>query len=106
MAEADKLGAALVRQLAQRYTLLTYTSLHPETPPAQASRGRESQSPMFLCGCLLRGESTPTGPVRISRCVLDSVDTELIPPRQFSPAVKKTSLGLENFWTISPTSEL
>jgi hypothetical protein len=37
MAEADKLGTAPVRQLARRYTVLTYTSLHPETLPAQAS---------------------------------------------------------------------
>src|SRR5271168_2119985 len=34
MAQADKLGTAPVQQLAQRYTVLTYTSLHPETLPA------------------------------------------------------------------------
>src|SRR5580658_5437002 len=38
MAQADKLGTSPVRQLAQRYTVLTYTSLHPGTIPATASQ--------------------------------------------------------------------
>src|SRR5271156_3424316 len=33
MAQADKLGTSPVHQLAQRYSVLTYTSLHPETLP-------------------------------------------------------------------------
>jgi len=37
MAQADKLGTSPVHQLAQRYTVLTYTSLHPETLPENAS---------------------------------------------------------------------
>src|SRR5580692_10900706 len=36
MAQADKLGTAPVRKLAERATVLTYTSLHPETLPAGA----------------------------------------------------------------------
>jgi len=38
MAQADKLGTSPVHQLAQRYTVLTYTSLHPETLPETAGR--------------------------------------------------------------------
>jgi uncharacterized protein YkwD len=36
MAQADRLGTTPVRNLAKRYTVLTYTSLHPETLPRQA----------------------------------------------------------------------
>jgi uncharacterized protein YkwD len=36
MAQANKLNTAPVHQLAQRYTVLTYTGLHPETLPANA----------------------------------------------------------------------
>jgi uncharacterized protein YkwD len=63
MAQADKLGTASVRQLAQQYTVLTYTSLHPDTLPANASRmlfGRHLRS--FSVGaCYARTESYPAG---------------------------------------------
>src|SRR5271165_586420 len=36
MAQADKLSTSLVHQLAQRYTVLSYTSLHPEALPENA----------------------------------------------------------------------
>ena len=36
-------GDLPVRNLAQRYTVLTYTSLHPETLPKQASRAISSR---------------------------------------------------------------
>jgi uncharacterized protein YkwD len=36
MAQANKLNIAPVHQLAQRYTVLAYTGLHPETLPANA----------------------------------------------------------------------
>ncbi|MGA8438917.1 MAG: CAP domain-containing protein [Candidatus Sulfotelmatobacter sp.] len=63
MAQADKLGTASVRQLAQQYTLLTYTSLDPRTLPANARHmlfGRNLRS--FSVGaCYARTESYPTG---------------------------------------------
>ena len=37
MAHADKLGTSVVHQLAQRYTVLTYTSLQPGTLPSRPS---------------------------------------------------------------------
>ncbi len=63
MAQADRLGTASVRQLAQQYTVLTYTSLHPEALPANASHmlaGRNLRS--FSVGaCYARTETYPTG---------------------------------------------
>src|ERR1700678_3199076 len=63
MAQADKLGTSPVHQLAQRYTVLTYTSLHPETLPANAGRvvvGHNLRS--FSVGaCYARTETYPTG---------------------------------------------
>ena len=63
MAQADKLGGSAVHQIAQRYTVLTYTSLHPETLPANASHvlaGRNLRS--FSVGaCYARTETYPTG---------------------------------------------
>jgi uncharacterized protein YkwD len=63
MAQADKLGTAPVHQLAQRYTVLTYTSLHPETLPAQASPMIASHNlRSFSVGaCYARTDSYPTG---------------------------------------------
>ena len=63
MAQADKLGGSAVHQLAQRYTVMTYTSAHPETLPANASHvlaGRNLRS--FSVGaCYARTETYPTG---------------------------------------------
>jgi uncharacterized protein YkwD len=63
MAQADKLGTASVHQLAQQYTVLTYTSLHPEALPANAGHmltGHNLRS--FSVGaCYARTESYPTG---------------------------------------------
>jgi uncharacterized protein YkwD len=63
MAQADKLGGSAIHQLAQRYTVLTYTSLHPEALPANASHvlaGRNLRS--FSVGaCYARTETYPTG---------------------------------------------
>lgn len=63
MAQADKLGTGAVHQLAQRYTVLTYTSVHPETLPANAGHvlaGRNLRS--FSVGtCYARTETYPTG---------------------------------------------
>lgn len=63
MAHADKLGTSPIHQLAQRYTVLTYTSLHPETLPAQAGPAICSHNlRSFSVGaCYARTEIYPTG---------------------------------------------
>ncbi|MGA9305327.1 MAG: CAP domain-containing protein [Candidatus Sulfotelmatobacter sp.] len=63
MAQADKLGGSVVHQLAQRYTVMTYTSLHPETLPANASHVFASHNlRSFSVGaCYARTETYPTG---------------------------------------------
>ncbi len=63
MAQADKLGTSPVHQLAQRYTVLTYTSLHPETLPANASHALTSHNlhSFSLGACYARTATYPTG---------------------------------------------
>jgi uncharacterized protein YkwD len=63
MARADKLGTSSVHQLAQRSTVLTFTSLHPETLPAEASHMLASSSlHTFSVGaCYARTATYPTG---------------------------------------------
>jgi uncharacterized protein YkwD len=63
MAQSDKLGTSPVHQLAQRFTVLTYTSLHPETLPENAARVLSSQNlRSFSVGtCYARTETYPTG---------------------------------------------
>lgn len=63
MASADKLGTAPVRRLAGRSTVLTYTSLHPETLPGGAIRalgGRNLHS-YSLGACYARTPTYPSG---------------------------------------------
>jgi uncharacterized protein YkwD len=63
MAKADKLDTSSFRQLAERATVLTYTSLHPETLPAGAGHALASRTlHSFSVGvCYSRTESYPTG---------------------------------------------
>jgi uncharacterized protein YkwD len=63
MAQADKLGTPSVRELGQRYTVLTYTGLHPETLPANASHVLSSHNRRsFSVGtCYARTGTYPTG---------------------------------------------
>ena len=63
MAQAGKLGTSPVHQLAQRYTVLTYTSLHPETLPAEAGHALSSHNlRSFSVGaCYARTATYPTG---------------------------------------------
>jgi uncharacterized protein YkwD len=63
VAQADKLGTSPVHQLAQRYTVLTYTSLHPEALPENASHLLSSLNlHSFSVGtCYSRTETYPTG---------------------------------------------
>ena len=63
MAKADKLGTAPVRKLAGHYTVLTYTSSHPESLPAEASHAiRSPNLHTFSVGvCNARTDTYPTG---------------------------------------------
>ena len=63
MAHADKLGTSPVRKLSERFTVLSYTSLHPETLPSEAARvvtNRNLHS-FSIGACYGRSESYPTG---------------------------------------------
>ncbi|HEV2401133.1 MAG TPA: CAP domain-containing protein [Candidatus Sulfotelmatobacter sp.] len=63
MAHADKLGTAPVQKLAKQFTVLTYTSLHPESLPGAANHAITSRNlRSFSVGaCYARTESYPTG---------------------------------------------
>lgn len=63
MAHADKINTASVQQLAQRYSVLSYTTLHPETLPADANHAlRTHNLRSFSVGtCYARTETYPTG---------------------------------------------
>jgi uncharacterized protein YkwD len=63
MAHADKLGTSPVRQLAQRFTVLTYTSLRPENLPAAASHaiGSPNLHNLSVGACYARTDTYPTG---------------------------------------------
>jgi uncharacterized protein YkwD len=63
MAQTDKLGTAPVHALAQKSTVLTYTSLHPETLPAGTNRALSSRNlHTFSIGeCYSRTDTYPTG---------------------------------------------
>jgi uncharacterized protein YkwD len=63
MAQADKLGTSPVQQLAQRYTVLTYTTLHPETLPVSANQALRSHNlrSFSIGACYARTEGYPTG---------------------------------------------
>lgn len=63
MAQADKIRTASVQRLAQRYSVLTYTTLHPETLPDDANRAlRIRNLRRFSVGaCYAKTESYPTG---------------------------------------------
>jgi uncharacterized protein YkwD len=63
MAQADKLGTSPVRQLAHRYTVLTYTTLHPEDLPARSVHAIDSPNLRnFSVGaCYARTNTYPSG---------------------------------------------
>jgi uncharacterized protein YkwD len=63
MAQADKLRTSPVRKLAERSTVLTYTSLHPETLPVAAAHAISSRTlHSFSIGeCYSRTVTYPTG---------------------------------------------
>jgi uncharacterized protein YkwD len=63
MAQADRLGTSPIHQLAQRYTVLTYTTLQPQALPAAADRAVASPSARsFSVGaCHSRTTTYPNG---------------------------------------------
>jgi uncharacterized protein YkwD len=63
MAEEDKIGTVPVRKLAERFTVLTYTSQHPETLPDGAAHAIASRTlGHFSVGaCFARTDTYPTG---------------------------------------------
>ena len=63
MAEADKVATAAARKLAERFTVLTYTSLHPETLPSGAAHAIASRTlhTFSIGACYARTETYPNG---------------------------------------------
>ena len=63
MARADKLGTSAVRKLSRSFTVLTYTSLHPETLPLQTSHaiGSPNLHSYSVGACYARTNTYPTG---------------------------------------------
>jgi uncharacterized protein YkwD len=63
MAHADKLGTDPVVRLAKQFTVLTYTTLHPETLPSGTTRALTSRSlRSFSVGaCYAHTQTYPTG---------------------------------------------
>ena len=63
MAQADKLGTPSVRKLAERFTVMTYNTLHPETLPSGAGHALASHHlHSFSVGaCYARTVTYPTG---------------------------------------------
>lgn len=63
MARADKLGTSPIQKLAERFTVLTYTSLRPESLPSTASHTIATRNlHAFSVGaCYNKSETYPTG---------------------------------------------
>jgi len=63
MAHADKLGTALVHDLAARFTVLSFTSLHPGTLPDGAARaiGNPKLTTFSIGACFSKTVTYPTG---------------------------------------------
>ena len=63
MAQADKLGTVPVRKLAERFTVLSYTSLHPETLPNAAAPAIADRNlhDFSIGACYGRTGTYPTG---------------------------------------------
>jgi hypothetical protein len=63
MAKTDKLGTSPIRQIAQRSTVLAYTTLHPETLPAEAAHalGSRTLRSFSVGACYGRTDTYPTG---------------------------------------------
>jgi len=63
MAQADKLGTLPVKKLAERFTVLSYNSLRPETLPNGAAHaiGSHTLHTFSIGACYARTDTYPTG---------------------------------------------
>ena len=62
MAQADKLGTSPIQQLAQRYTVLTFTNLNPTLPAGANGAVTSPKLRSFSVGaCYARTVTYPTG---------------------------------------------
>ena len=63
MAQADKVSAPAVAKLAQRFTVISFTVLHPETLPGGADRAINppSRKSFSVGACFRRTPTYPTG---------------------------------------------
>lgn len=63
MAQEDRLGTSSMRELAQHYSLVSYTNLHPEILPVNASRliGERRFSNVAVSVCYARTGTYPNG---------------------------------------------
>jgi uncharacterized protein YkwD len=63
MAQADRLGTRSMRDLAQRYSVVSYTNMHPEVLPAGATKMIENRSfkNVAVGTCYARTDRYPSG---------------------------------------------
>lgn len=63
MAQADRLGTRSMRDLAQRYSVVSYTNMHPEVLPASANRLVENRNfkNVAVGACYARTDTYPSG---------------------------------------------
>jgi uncharacterized protein YkwD len=63
MAQEDRLGTRAMHEVAQRYSVLSYTNLHPDVLPANAARliGDHRVRNVAVGVCYARTETYPTG---------------------------------------------
>lgn len=63
MAQADKLGTSPIQKLSERFTVLTYTSLRPESLPSTASHTIATRNlhAFSIGACYSKTETYPTG---------------------------------------------
>jgi len=63
MAQQDRLGTRSMRELAQRYSMVSYTNMHPEILPASATNLLENRAikNVAVGACYARTDTYPSG---------------------------------------------
>ena len=63
MAQQDRLGTSSMRELGQRYSVVSYTNKHPEVLPASAAKiiGNRGIRSMAVGACYARTDTYPSG---------------------------------------------
>jgi uncharacterized protein YkwD len=63
MAQQDRLGTSSMRELGQRYSVVSYTNMHPEVLPASAAKviGNRDIKSMAVGACYARTDTYPSG---------------------------------------------